>query len=151
MYIMRHGQAHMASVDSERELSSVGVEQSLAMAKVSLSDLLINRVFVSPYIRARQTLDTVMSQLDVVDIQVSDYLTPDREPQEFIDCLDDQQGDLLVVSHMPLVSRLVQYLVYGDDGYGPAFDTSAIACLEADQWLAGCARLRWLKAPGDCF
>jgi phosphohistidine phosphatase SixA len=63
------------------------------------------------------------------------------------DWLIEQEGEILIVSHMPLVAALAGLLVEGRADRGIGFPTAAIAELETDICAAGCARLIRFMEP----
>lgn len=91
--------------------------------------------FSSPYVRARDTLRILLGELaaDVAPVQLPE-LTPDHDPGPVLDALAARglpTGRVLVVSHNPLVARLVQWLVGEPEDFLPgtfveiAWDVSA--------------------------
>lgn len=66
IYIMRHGQAGMnAKTDEQRPLTEQGIEESIHMARwlaPQLGDKL-DRVIHSNYLRAKQTWQSICSEL----------------------------------------------------------------------------------------
>ena len=138
IYIMRHGQAEMmASCDAERNLTSLGREESERMAKHLLNEhVSFQAVLVSPYIRAQQTWESVSPFFDgVTNIQTLPSLTPSGSVHKTVNELFALQAagveTVLVVSHLPLVSYIVGELV--PTAGAPAFSTSAIGHVELDE------------------
>ncbi|CAI0985610.1 Phosphohistidine phosphatase sixA [Serratia quinivorans] len=90
----------------------------------------IERVLVSPYLRAEQTLATVREALTLpASEEVLSELTPGGDASQVGSYLQvlAQQGisSVLIVSHLPLVGYLVAELCPGE--CPPMFATSAIA------------------------
>lgn len=137
---MRHGDAEpIQVVDSSRELSLFGIKQAAAAGKWLQQRYFahgIDMSLVSPYVRAQQTLTGVRSVVEVKSQEVSNDVTPDGNAQlthNYIDYLLTQQiinRTLLVISHMPFVSYLVDEL--SDSEQLLFFDTSSIAIIEYD-------------------
>ena len=139
LYIMRHGHAVLplsASADQDRRLTPEG-EQEVATTAQWLAQTAgeVDACLVSPYIRAQQTATVAMGRIKTRQRQDLRELTPDSEPGQAIAAIaaeieanDYQQ--VLVVSHMPLVS----YLVHEIDAakQPPIFPTAAIAVMEFD-------------------
>ncbi len=146
--IMRHGEAETyADSDAQRNLTDYGREQAKA-AGLCLKNLSQNfeQVWVSPYNRAQQTADGVLSQLGSISRETVDSLTPESSPTDLIDALSTYRGgDLLIVSHQPLVSALVGLLENADHRSGPPMSPASMALLSADTILAGCCQLQWLR------
>lgn len=79
--------------------------------------------FSSPYLRARDTLRILLGELasDLPPVALPE-LTPDHDPGDVLDTLVARRlpaGRVLVVSHNPLVARLVQELVGEPEDFYP--------------------------------
>lgn len=141
LYIMRHGQAEMyARSDSERSLSEYGQAEVRRSAE-SLKDIPIDGILCSPYLRARQTAEIVAEVMNGPTPKVVADITPDDSPTAVLDVLPTE-GCWLMVSHMPLVSRLTGLLVDGQESAGPGFYTAMIVELEMDYPALAMAHLK---------
>ncbi|QCR35438.1 phosphohistidine phosphatase SixA [Nissabacter sp. SGAir0207] len=135
--IMRHGEAALeAASDAVRPLTPCGREESQQMAAwLNAKPLNIDRVLVSPYLRAEQTLATVRGTLTLPeDEDVLSELTPGGDAGLvacYLEALAKEGvSTVLVVSHLPLVGYLVAELCPGE--CPPMFATSAIASVTLD-------------------
>ncbi len=156
LFILRHGEAEaMMSRDEERQLTDRGradVDRVIASRAQELS--VVERVLVSPYIRAQQTADIVEKHLEGTPRHTTPYLVPESNPIELIRWLSTQCfGDLelnaiLLVSHQPLVGTLVNELS-GDPMGMHSMGTANLASLDAEVLAYGLAELNWLVRPGD--
>ncbi|SQI38420.1 Phosphohistidine phosphatase sixA [Leminorella richardii] len=155
VFIMRHGEASFhAESDPARPLTERGVEETSQMA-LRLHQMVgdISCVLVSPYLRAQQTLETIRRAFPLsadVSIETVSQLIPGGDPGWCADYLTvlAQQGvsEVLVVSHLPLVSYLVSELSQGSAS--PMFSTSSVACVTLDdKTLRG--RFEWQISPGS--
>ncbi|WP_339339301.1 phosphohistidine phosphatase SixA [uncultured Oceanicoccus sp.] len=145
--ILRHGEAETyASSDAQRNLTDHGRKQAQQVG-LCLKELTINfdQIWVSPYRRAQQTADGVLSQLGSIARETDNSLTPESSASGLVDRLSTHNGDLLIVSHQPLVSTLVGLLVNADQRSGPLMAPASMALLSADVLLAGCCQLQWLR------
>lgn len=131
--ILRHGEAMPTGPDgdSSRTLSPYGVMEIRALgARLAASGWRPDRVFTSPLARARETALHVVSGLDPAPgIEIMEALHPDADPEDVLAALVDAgagSGRLLLVSHMPLVSRLCGFL----SGAPHGFQTGELARLE---------------------
>lgn len=154
IYIMRHGQAiDFAASDEQRPLSEQGSLEAKLMAKW-LRELAVefDQVYVSPFMRAQQTAETVMAILpDGAKSTILDLITPSGDASavhDFIDgvCTLEHFDRILLVSHMPLVSYLVAELTMEHDA--PIFQTAAIAIIDYDQKRMK-GHLQQLVAPSE--
>lgn len=79
--------------------------------------------FSSPYVRARDTLLILLGELgaNVSPVELRE-LTPDHDPRAVLEALVARRlpaGRVLVVSHNPLVARLVQELTGEPEDFYP--------------------------------
>lgn len=129
---MRHGEAALeAASDAVRPLTLCGRDESRQMAAwLNTKSVDIERVLVSPYLRAEQTLATVREALTLPEgEEVLPELTPGGNAEQvgsYLQALAMQGvSSVLIVSHLPLVGYLVAELCPGV--CPPMFATSAIA------------------------
>ncbi|WP_131863925.1 phosphohistidine phosphatase SixA [Biostraticola tofi] len=151
--IMRHGDAAPdAASDAERPLTLRGQDESRQMASwlnTQVADT--DRVLVSPYLRAQQTLAVVRSELVLPDgEEVLPELTPGGDT-DLVCCYlqtlaNEGLESVLVISHLPLVGYLVADLC--PDEQPPMFSTSAVACVELDS-ASGKGKLHWQVGPAQ--
>ena len=144
LFLMRHGEAEpYRQDDSSRALTATG--RASVASKQGLLPA-IDLMVVSPYLRALQTADILVGEgLQVSYRVVDDRVTPDCSLQPIIDeLLNPTLQTQLIVAHNPLLSRLVS-LLCGDQARSVALATAEVACLEADEFLPGCAKLLWVR------
>ncbi|AUH00141.1 phosphohistidine phosphatase SixA [Prodigiosinella confusarubida] len=151
--IMRHGDAVPdAASDALRPLSARGCNETHQMAAwLNNQAIDIDRVLVSPYLRARQTLQAVRSTLPLPE---EDECLPELTPggdakliSYYLQTLAKEgTGGVLIISHLPLVGYLVASLCPGETA--PMFATSAVACvnLEAESGVGEC---HWQVSPSQ--
>ncbi|KNC90542.1 phosphohistidine phosphatase SixA [Trabulsiella odontotermitis] len=158
VFIMRHGDAALeAASDSVRPLTVCGCDESRLMATwLKGQKVDVERVLVSPFLRAEQTLDIVRESLNLPkEVDVLPELTPCGDVglvSAYLQTLANEGvASALVVSHLPLVGYLVAELCPGETP--PMFTTSAIAnvTLDADgrgvfNWQMSPCNLRMAKA-----
>ncbi|SQI22586.1 phosphohistidine phosphatase [Salmonella enterica subsp. arizonae] len=108
----------------------------------------IERVLVSPFLRAEQTLDVVG---DCMNLPASggcpagaNALRRCRSGQRLPSCSGNEEIEsVLVISHLPLVGYLVSELCPGETP--PMFTTSAIANVTLDK--SGKGTFNWQMSP----
>lgn len=134
VFIMRHGDAALdAASDMVRPLTQTGCDESIIMANwLQRQTGVIERVLVSPYLRAEQTLDLVGKCLNLsAPVEVLAELTPGGDIRQVSDYLhvlaNDGVKSVLIISHLPLVGYLVSELC--PEEAPPMFCTSAIASI----------------------
>lgn len=145
LLILRHGKAQAtAERDADRQLTEQGQVQVRAQASAHrhlFAD--VQRVFVSPYLRAQQTfqvLDQALAGQSLPAPETVDWLTPEADVAavcEQLQAVADQS--VLLVSHQPLVSELVAYL--SGDGL-LSMGTASLAHLELEVPARNLGQLR---------
>ncbi len=131
VYILRHGKAEDdAASDELRELTERGRKNTGDVGQWLLKNTNISKIYASPFVRTRQTAAIVENAIKYQNkITFLDSLRHFSPPDKVWDEIKETSGEILLVSHMPLVSRLVGYLA-GDSSV--MFSTSGLACVEAD-------------------
>ncbi|MGD8176433.1 phosphohistidine phosphatase SixA [Marinimicrobium sp. ARAG 43.8] len=152
LLIMRHGQAqaHAAS-DSLRELTERGRQDVSSVCRALSSELAQStQLWMSPYRRARQTMDILVGTLGVnIEPQEVNSLTPESSPKSLCEALEQHDANrFLIVSHMPLVADLVQYLTGAEPGRY-VFGTASVARIDAEVFAGGLGQLCWLRHRED--
>lgn len=153
IFIMRHGEADAcASSDAERPLTARGQSDSVAVAKTCQAQygaLTIDKVLVSPYLRAQQTWQQIENSCFTKDVQVCEDITPYGQADdvlEYILAMTEHQNldSVMVVSHLPLVGYLVAECVA--DIPAPMFTPSTLYCIEYDV-IARRGEVLWSVRP----
>ena len=147
LFVLRHGKARDGSPDALRELKSRGRDDVHRVISARLKELQsVRQIQSSALVRAEQTAAIAAEILGFEgEITENMHLTPWARPMEFLQTIDEAKGDLLVASHQPFVSDLVNTLT-GEDIWMP---TSSLVCIEAEYMLPGTAELLWQKNPKD--
>jgi phosphohistidine phosphatase len=137
-----------AASDSVRPLTSCGCDESRLMANwLKGQKVDIERVLVSPFLRAEQTLDVVGECMNLpTGVDVLPELTPCGDVglvSAYLQALANEGiATALVISHLPLVGYLVSELCPGETP--PMFTTSAIASVTLDESGKG---FNWQMSP----
>ncbi|GAA6146218.1 phosphohistidine phosphatase SixA [Thalassolituus maritimus] len=152
IFIIRHGSAVPGmDLDSERVLTHKGEEEAAAVASWVSSQVQPGAVlYASPYRRAQQTATAVAAASGLI-INTLDAITPSGSAPVIADMLTSESGDVVVVSHLPLVGRLASLLVEGfelDQPWSPAEcwllsgDIIASGCMSVEQtWYPALASI----------
>lgn len=139
LYIVRHGEAEpIVKQDELRELTEHGRWEAKRTALwLSTQVNQFSQVYVSPYIRAKQTKDIILDKgPKALHEEVLDELIPEGNAQRAMDFLlakvekptSDEDIHILCVSHMPLVSYLIGELTT----YTPIMATAGVAQIKVD-------------------
>lgn len=147
LWVLRHGEAEPhARSDAERNLTAQGRKEVLSSA-AQLIGQPIDAIIASPYVRAQQTAQLVREALGFdAPIRTVPWLTPDSNPLAALEQLNSADN-LLLVSHQPLVGKLIGLLQHGHLRNAQAMNTASLAELEGDWPLAGLMTLNSVKQP----
>ena len=155
VYIMRHGDAAIqAASDAARPLTQKGKDESALMAgwlSNHQPQIEIDKVLVSPYLRAEQTLQIIRDNFKLpTQMQVMEELTPGGHAEFVADHIRDLAtlgaNAVLVVSHLPLVGYLVSELCPHKEP--PMFTTSTIACINLNMEQLR-SDVEWMLSPSQ--
>lgn len=150
VYLVRHGIAdRRASSDPERELTPEGIAQSRSVVKkFFLQSPQLDKGFVSPYERAIQTASEFRLAFPGIEFEQTDLITPESDPYDVLNLLEEhQEQNVILVSHNPLLSRLVSLLVDGTLESNRQVDTSNVLCVMMDIVAPGCGELKYVLEP----
>ncbi len=155
--IWRHGEAGDAARDRLRALTERGQEdmrrgcrefvQLCGHRGIALPDAIL----YSEWVRTRQTAAILSSQLPNAQSTACSALIPGRRPADVdaeleLICGAEPRTHLLLVSHQPLVSALVDHYV-GETNRVPALMPGAFATLDIDVLAPGCGAPRFCAQP----
>ncbi len=153
LYFMRHAKAEdpdrsLYPDDSKRPLSREGKKQIEEVAEgLDRTKLRVDRLFSSPYVRARETAAVVAEKIEFAGKTVyTDALCPHAGfggLRDLIDrCVDGET--VLLVSHEPFLSAAVSGLLTGAADLPVAFKTAGVCCLDIVSRIPLRAELRSL-------
>lgn len=148
LFVLRHGQAEpFQQSDFHRALTIHGRDEVTRRISTHLTDLQgSHEIWVSPYIRAQQTAIIASALLVNNKLKTKDFLIPESDPYTLIDELyASQLESVLLVSHQPLVSRIINILC-GENCFSPQMNTASLACIDLDVIAVGLGRLCWVRS-----
>ncbi len=136
LWIMRHGLAEIEfASDFTRALSNIGEKQVLDVAEQLIANepILPTTMIVSPFTRTQQTAQIMHQKLAIIEpFENEELLVHFADPRLLGDYLLAREFEqLMIVSHMPIVAELCQYLSPGCNIYG--FQTAQIVKLHIAQ------------------
>ena len=146
-YLMRHGEALAASENPQRPLSFEGRRSVEWVARRSLDqNVRISAVYHSGILRAQETAEILARHLLPAGSPAPlAGLLPEDDPAILKAELDAATDSILLVGHLPFMSRLAGLLVNGNPDR-PAvefFPATMICCIRAPlQWKIG-----WQLSP----
>lgn len=136
LVIMRHGEAEpMLASDAQRQLTVRGQQEVSKMAQwLQQHYAAFDAIWASPYLRTRQTAELMLAKQSAASqLEIVPELVPDGDAAQFKAYFDARLSDnpetrILLVSHMPLVSFLVEAFTQPDQA--PIFTTAQLACID---------------------
>ncbi len=155
LLIIRHADAGDAEdfaktrqPDSKRPLSDKGREQMDAASRaLCLLVPKINLLAASPYTRAMQTAEIVLTRYPNAAREITDTLVPEKDPESFVRWLRAQGSREVVaaVGHEPNLSTLATWLVAGTESSRFELKKGGACLVSFDKLPAkGTGVLEWL-------
>lgn len=147
VYLMRHGKAERSATwDEGRELTVEGVLQNRSVIKKLFSrSPIIDKGFVSPFERAKQTAADFHLVFPGVELEETRLLIPESDPYDVLNLLEEKQDHhLILIAHNPLLSRLFSLLVDGTTEGARQVETSNALCIMMGIIAPGCGELKYV-------
>jgi phosphohistidine phosphatase len=153
--LVRHGiaESEMAALrggrrDEERRLTAEGIRETEAVAAALRARVgNIDRIFHSPFARARETAEILAKKFGEAAVEQVSGFTPEsdpREPAEFLAGLP-ALSRVMIVSHEPFLSAALSYMLTGGFRFASGFERAGVASVE---WGgAGSSRLNFFAPP----
>ena len=147
LYLVQHGEAVVKEEDSQRPLSKSGVAKVKRVAAFAAHNcnITVSRILHSGKLRARQTAEIFATILQRPEPDRVDNLEPLTDPASWQNRLAESSEDLMLVGHLPYMSRLASALLCGDSARDSVlFQMGGIAALKRDNNLWA---IQWLIVP----
>lgn len=148
LYLVQHGQSHSKEVDPEKGLTDEGFATVRRIAEVAKTyGVPVRSILHSGKKRARQTAEIFQTALDPSEgLHAKNGLNPLDDVTAMAGLIDSKQ-DLMLVGHLPFMSRLCAWLVTGDTETPVfQFQNGGIVCLkpspEKQGWI-----MAWTLMP----
>jgi phosphohistidine phosphatase len=149
LYLVQHGKAKTKDESSDRPLTDEGKDASgkTACFAAEQAQVSVNAVLHSGKTRTRDTAEIMAAYLCPVKGTIEEKdLLPNDDPQEWASRLSGEKEDIMLVGHLPQLSKLASLLLAGsDEKFSIDFKNSGIVCLQKNDnsnWL-----LSWLVTP----
>jgi phosphohistidine phosphatase len=148
LYLVQHGAAKSDAEDPQRRLTAEGAKTVERMAEhLSVLRLRVIRIEHSDKERARQTAEIMAAHLCPAEgIRQVTGMAPNDEVGPMRERLQDESESLMMIGHLPYLSRLVSVLLgVQQDRTLVTFQMGGVVHLERDdnrEW-----RLRWILVP----
>jgi phosphohistidine phosphatase len=146
LYLVRHGEAKSAAEDPKQGLSEHGRREAERVASY-LSSLEVHHIFHSTKLRAAQTAEVFTEFVEPREGPTeADSLAPMDDPKVWDNRIDAITDDIMLVGHLPYMSRLASLLLSGDpDRAAFEFRPASVLCLkrhEGNRWA-----VQWMLGP----
>ncbi len=148
LYLVQHAESLSKEEDPTQSLSEKGIENIKKVANyVAGLNIKVTQIFHSEKLRAMQTAQ-ILSDFIKTEKGVSetDGLSPMDEPQIWFKRLAEMKDDILLVGHLPHLSKLASLLLCGEKEKNVVdFKRAGIVCLKRfddGQWA-----VEWMIIP----
>lgn len=146
LYLVQHAQAKSKEEDADRPLTDEGRREmeSIMLLMMQFGAITASRVVHSGKRRAAETAEIIAKKLEA-ETEEADGLDPNADPAVWAERANGSTRDLVVVGHMPHLSRLASLLLCNDPERGVVeFANAGVVCLSRAErdWT-----LRWAVTP----
>jgi phosphohistidine phosphatase len=149
LYLVQHGKALSKEEDPSRSLSDAGVvDVKKAAGLLSTIGVRPDEIHHSGKMRALQTAQIIAEHLRVEQPVIqSEGLSPMDDPALWAENLNEMDGDIMLVGHLPHLAGLAGLILCGSAESRPViFAMGGVLCLERDEesrWA-----MDWFVKPG---
>lgn len=146
--MVQHAEAKPQVEDPARPLSEKGLADIRRIANfIKTRGLMVSKILHSGKLRARQTAEALAEGVSSAKgVEQADELAPLDDPGIWAQRLREGTEDLMLVGHLPHLSKLASLLLAGDpERKIVGFRQGGIVCLERDE--AGEWSVRWVLTP----
>jgi phosphohistidine phosphatase len=148
LYLVQHAKAASKEVDPQRSLTEEGRRDIRKVAAyIKPLKLWVDCLWNSGKRRAVQTAEILAEVIEIKEAKIArDGLAPNDDVTTLRDELASVQQDIMIVGHLPFLSKLVSLLLAGSESANTvAFKNGGIVCLnraETNQW-----QIDWIVTP----
>jgi phosphohistidine phosphatase len=147
LFLVQHGEAKSEAEDPERSLTDRGAEAVRRMAAWAAQvSMKVDQIRHSGKRRAEQTAILLAEQLSPVNGTIAVAgLAPNDDVRPVAEGLHADHGAVMLVGHLPFLSRLASFLLTGDPEAGVIrFRMAGIVCLSNQE---GRWAVNWVVPP----
>lgn len=148
LYLVQHGLSKPEE-DPERRLTQQGKEdtEEVALYAAEKAEMKVGIIYHSGKARAKETAEILAEHLEPEKgVQETGSLSPVDEPLVWENKLKDMNEDIMLVGHLPYLSRLASLLLCSNsDKKTVNFKNSGIVCMKRDD--DGCWSVEWMVIP----
>jgi len=148
LYLVQHAEAKPQAEDPARPLSEKGQEDIHRAANfIKAKGIEVSKIFHSGKLRAKQTAEALAEGISSAGgVEQAEGLAPLDDPGIWVNRLKEELEDLVLVGHLPHLSKLAGLLLAGDpERKVVGFRNGGVVCLERDEaekWSVG-----WVLTP----
>ncbi len=149
LYLVQHAQAKPEAEDPARPLSERGRAEVRRVAGfLRTLGIRVSKILHSGKLRARQTAEALAEGVSSAKgVGEAAGLAPLDHPSPWAERLRGETEDLMLVGHLPHLSKLAGLLLASDpERKVVGFRQGGVVCLERDE--AGNWSVRWALIPG---
>ena len=147
IYRVQHGEAVLESEDPERPLTNNGRSEVEAVARcVASLGIAVSQIRHSGKLRARQTAEVFARNLAPSQgVIEQEGLGPNDDPRKTLQQVSEVKGSLMIVGHLPHLSKLASLCLTGNPREGVVrFTKAGVVCLGSND---GGWSLNWALVP----
>ena len=148
MYLVQHGEAEPREIDPKRPLSSKGREDVRKLANfIKPLKLTVYAIWHSNKKRAIQTAEILSEVINSEKRRIEcEGLAPNDDVKILAKELESAKKDIMIVGHLPFLSKLTSQLLVGDEQAGYIeFTQGDILCLVHSEETAW--QICWIITP----
>ena len=148
LYLVQHAKAASKDVDPQRPLSDQGRRDIQKVAAfIKPLNLSVDYLWHSTKERAIQTDEVLAEVVKINEAKIArDGLSPNDDVTALQDELVSAQNDIMIVSHLPFVSKLASLLLTDHEFAGTVAFTQggivALSSFEPNHW-----QIEWIVTP----
>ncbi|MHC4265166.1 MAG: phosphohistidine phosphatase SixA [Planctomycetota bacterium] len=148
LYLVQHAKATGKEVDPERSLTDEGINEAKLIANFAENmELSAGYLWHSGKKRAVQTAQILTNAICIENASIAqDGLGPNDDVRKIENELNSGEQDVMIVGHMPFLSKLASKLLCGEERAETViFKNAGIVCLVRDEERGW--HLDWLVTP----
>jgi len=148
LYLVQHAEAKQEEEDPARPLSEKGLKDLDKMLNfLKGKGIEVSKIFHSGKLRAKQTAEKLKKAFNPTDgIIETEGLLPMDDPKIWVGKLDEEINDIVIIGHLPHLSKLASTLLKGDTSRETIrFRMGGVICIEKNQerdWS-----IQWMVTP----
>ena len=139
LLLMQHAKAKTKEEDPEQGITDEGRDETITTSGyLKTFNFTVEEIWYSTKKRSRETAEIVTASNKLKNkLSVKDFLSPMDEVKPAVKILNTFNKNLMIIGHMPFLSKLTSSLITGSENYEPVkFMNSAIVIFihENNNW-----------------